>query len=197
MLEGQLGMLSGMIGAYLADHVVPGPLGTAYGALLPYQTFRTKTRDIAIGIGSDKLWRAFCPLIGRPELAADPRFVSNAARNANRPALIALLEPVFLTRTYEEWEALLLAHGIPLGAINTLAQVVEHPQVAARRALVEMDHPRAGKVRMVGAPVRLSETPGSVRTPAPMLGEHTDEVLRELLGLGAEEITGLRAARVI
>src|SRR5207244_6485229 len=84
MLEGQLGILSGMIGAYLADGVVPQPLGTAYGALLPYQTFRTSTRDIAVGIGSDKLWRTFCPLVGLPQLAADPRYVTNAARNANR-----------------------------------------------------------------------------------------------------------------
>src|SRR5262249_24420754 len=84
MLEGQLGILSGMIGAFVADGLVPGPLGTAYGALLPYQTFRTKTRDIAIGVGSDRLWRAFCPLVGLDDLVDDPRFVTNAARNANR-----------------------------------------------------------------------------------------------------------------
>src|SRR5262245_49012311 len=88
MLEGQLGILSGMIGAYLADRIVPGPLGTAYGALLPYQTFQTRSRDIAIGIGSDKLWRTFCPLVGLAHLADDPRFVTNAARKANRPSLI-------------------------------------------------------------------------------------------------------------
>jgi len=84
-----------------------------------------------------------------------------------------------------------------VGAINDIAQVVAHPQVTARQALVEMDHPRAGKVRMVGAPVRLSETPGAVRTPAPTLGEHTDEVLRQLLGLPAEEIADLRASGAI
>jgi len=97
MLEGQLGLLSGMVGAYLADHKVPSPLGTAYGALLPYQTFRTQTRDIAIGVGSDKLWRAFCPLLGLSALVDDPRFVTNAMRNANRPALIDALQDAFLT----------------------------------------------------------------------------------------------------
>src|SRR5881296_3182004 len=107
MLEGQLGILSGVIGAYFADGVVPGPLGTAYGALLPYQTFRTKTRDIAIGIGSDKLWRTFCPLIGLGDFADDPRFVTNAARNRNRPALIEIIQATLLTRSYEEWEAIL------------------------------------------------------------------------------------------
>ena len=92
MLEGQLGILSGAVGAYLADGVIPKPMGTAYGALLPYQTFQTRTRDIAIGIGSDKLWRTFCPLLGLPQLAGDPRYVTNAARNANRPSLIAALQ---------------------------------------------------------------------------------------------------------
>src|SRR5215218_2089267 len=111
MLEGQLGILSGMIGAYVADGIVPGPLGTAYGALLPYQTFRTKTRDIAIGVGSDKLWRSFCPLVGLPDLAGDPRYATNAARNANRPALVATLQEAFLTRSYEEWERVLLPAG--------------------------------------------------------------------------------------
>jgi len=197
MLEGQLGILSGMIGAYLADGAVPGPLGTAYGPLLPYQTFRTATRDIAIGIGSDKLWRAFCPLIERPELADDPRFVTNAARNANRPALVAALEAVFVAKTYEEWEAILMPAGIPIGAINTLDQVVAHPQVQARGALVESTHPVAGAVRMVGPPVRFSETPGSVRLPAPLLGQHTAEVLRDRLGMGDEEIRRLAQRGVV
>jgi CoA:oxalate CoA-transferase len=111
--------------------------------------------------------------------------------------LIPRLQDVFLTRTCEEWEPLLLAAGIPVGAINDIALVVEHPQVVAREALVEMKHPRAGTVRMVGAPVRLSETPGSVRSPAPMLGEHTEAVLREMLGLDTETIAGLRAAGVV
>jgi formyl-CoA transferase/CoA:oxalate CoA-transferase len=197
MLEGQLSLLGSMIGGYLADGEMPAPMGTAYKALLPYQTFPTKTRDLALAVGSEKLWKVFCPVIGCPELADDPRYRTNADRAKNRDTLIPRLAEVFLTRSYEEWEALLLANGIPVGAINTLAQVIEHPQVRARGALVEMNHPRAGAVRMVGAPVRLSETPGAVRTPAPMRGEHTDEVLRRLLGLGAEEIAALRRAGAI
>jgi crotonobetainyl-CoA:carnitine CoA-transferase CaiB-like acyl-CoA transferase len=197
MLEGQLSLLGTMIGGYLADGQVPEPMGTAYKALLPYQTFRTRTRDLALAVGSEKLWKAFCPVIGCPELAGDPRYRTNADRARNRDGLIAKLQEVFLTRSYEEWETLLLSSGIPVGAINNIAEVVEHPQVAARQALVEMEHPRAGKVRMVGAPVRLSETPGSVRTPAPMLGEHTTQVLEMLLGLRADQIEDLRTAGVI
>lgn len=197
MLEGQLGILSGMIGAFVADGKIPGPLGTAYGALLPYQTFRTRTRDIAIGIGSDRLWRTFCPLLGLPQIASDPRFVNNAARNANRPALIALLQEAFLTRSFEEWEAILQPAGIPMGAINTIDQVVAHPQVAARGAIVEHEHPIAGVVKTVAPPVRLSDTPGAIRRPAPRLGEHSEEILRERLGMTGAEIGRLRAAGVI
>ena len=197
MLEGQLGILSGMIGAYLADGIVPGPLGTAYGALLPYQTFRTRTRDIAIGIGSDKLWRTFCPLVGLAQMMDDPRYVTNVRRNANRMSLVAALQEAFLTRTYEEWEAVLLPAGIPMGAINTIDQVVDHAQVRARASLVESTHPVAGSIRMTGPPVRMSDTPGTVRTPAPLLGEHTEEILRERLGKTAEEIAQLKKAGII
>jgi formyl-CoA transferase/CoA:oxalate CoA-transferase len=197
MLEGQLSLLGSMIGGYFADGELPLPMGTAYKALLPYQTFRTKTRDLALAVGSEKLWKVFCPAIGCPELTDDPRYRTNADRARNRDSLIARLQEVFLTRPYEEWEPILLAQGIPMGAINSIAQVVDHPQVVARGTLVETAHPRAGKVKMVGAPVRLSETPGAVRTPAPMLGEHTDQVLREVLGLSDEAIAALRAGGVI
>jgi crotonobetainyl-CoA:carnitine CoA-transferase CaiB-like acyl-CoA transferase len=186
MLEGQLGILSGMVGALVADGIVPGPLGTAYGALLPYQTFRTKTRDIAIGVGSDKLWRTFCPLLGLEALTDDPRYVTNAARNE-----------AFLTKTYEEWEAILLPAGVPMGAVNTLDAAIAHPQVAARHAIVESTHPVAGTVKMTAPPVRMSETPGSVRSPAPLLGQHTEQVLRERLALDDTEIARLRQDGVI
>ena len=197
MLEGQLSLLGSMIGGYFADGELPLPMGTAYKALLPYQTFRTRTRDLALAVGSEKLWKVFCPAIGCPELTDDPRYRTNADRARNRESLIARLQEVFLTRPYEEWEPILLAQGIPMGAINSIAQVVDHPQVIARGALVETAHPRAGKVKMVGAPVRLSETPGSVRTPAPMLGEHTDQVLKDVLGMSDEAIAALREAGAI
>jgi crotonobetainyl-CoA:carnitine CoA-transferase CaiB-like acyl-CoA transferase len=197
MMEGQLALLCTMLGIYMTDGVVPGPMGTAYKALLPYQTFRTKTRDLALAVGSEKLWKIFCPLIGKPDLATDPRFNSNRARDQNRAALVALLQDIFLTRTYEEWEALLVKSGVPVGTVNTLAEVVKHPQVQARNSLVDVEHPSSGKVRVVGVPARLSATPGSVRSPSPRLGEHTDEVLAELLGLDAPALAALRAKEVI
>ena len=197
MLEGQMSIMQSIFGAYLADGIVPGPWGTAYAALLPYQTFRTKTRHLALGVGSDKLWKTFCPLVGLPEYASDPRFSSNAARVANRPELIDGLQRAFLTRSYEEWEAILLEAGVPVGAINTVDQVVNHPQVAARGVLVECEHPVAGAVRVVAPPIRFSDTPGSVRTPAPLLGQHTSEVLRTRLGITDDELARLRALGVV
>jgi crotonobetainyl-CoA:carnitine CoA-transferase CaiB-like acyl-CoA transferase len=127
----------------------------------------------------------------------DPRYATNARRNANRPALVAALQETFLTKTYEEWESVLLPAGIPMGAINMLDQVVEHPQVKARGALVENTHPVAGTIRMTGPPVRMSDTPGAVRTPAPLLGEHTEEVLKNRLGLTDAEVARLQDTGVI
>ncbi len=194
MMEGQLALLGTMVANHCATGEIPKPMGTAYKALLPYQTFRTKTRDLALAVGSEKLWKIFCPVIGCPELADDPRFCSNGERNRNREALIERLQQVFLSRSYEDWEALLTENGIPVGAINNLAQVVDHAQVKARGSIVEIDHPRAGKLRVVGVPVRLSATPGTIRAPSPALGEHTAAVLRELLGLNASEIDALQTA---
>jgi len=197
MLEGQLSLLQTMINAYLADGQVPRPMGTAYKALLPYQTFRTKSRDLALAVGSEKLWKDFCPLIGAPDMTDDPRWKNNRARGQNRDSLIERLQAIFLTKTYEEWEAILVPAGIPMGAINTIDKIVSHPQVAARNVLVECEHPTAGKAKVVGPAVKLSDTPGGVRTPAPLLGEHTDAVLRAQLGLDDAELARLRRQGVV
>jgi len=197
MMEGQLGLLNTMIASYGVEREMPAPMGTAYKALLPYQTLRTKTGDLAIAVGSEKLWKVFCPAIGRPDLLTDERFVGNRLRVTNRTALIDIVQTALLTKTYEEWEQIFLKAGIPVGAVNNIGQVVDHPQVAARESLITMDHPRSGKVMMANVPVRLSKTPGSVRTPAPALGEHTGEILQALLGLSAAEVARLAAAGVV
>jgi crotonobetainyl-CoA:carnitine CoA-transferase CaiB-like acyl-CoA transferase len=197
MMEGQMALLNTMIGNYLADGVVPQALGTAYNALLPYQTFRTKTNDLALAVGSEKLWKIFCPVIGRPELIDDPRYKTNPLRRKNRDVLLPLLQEIFLTRTYDEWAELLVKNGIPVGAINNLAQVCEHPQVKARGSLIDVDHPKIGKTKIVGPVAKLSETPATIRSMSPSLGEHTEEVLRDFLGLKPDAIADLHTAGVI
>jgi crotonobetainyl-CoA:carnitine CoA-transferase CaiB-like acyl-CoA transferase len=197
MLEGQLGLLDHSIGIYLADRVLLGPMGTAYRTIVPYQTFRTRTEDLALAVGSDALWRAFCPLIGAPELTDDPRFVTNAARVANRATLVPRLQEIFLTRGYAEWEAILEPAGIPVGAIHTLDRVVEHAQVKARGVLQESGHPAARSAPVISPYFRMSATPGGVRSPAPLLGQHTDAVLGERLGLGVDELARLRERGVL
>jgi len=191
MLEGQLSLLNVLIAGYMADGEMPEPLGTAYKALAPYQTFRTATRDLAIAVGSQKLWDIFCPAIGRPDLTRHPDYATNMGRNQNREAMIATLQETFLTRSYEDWERILVEAGVPVGAVNKIDQVVAHPQVRARGAIIEQEHPRAGSVPMAGIPFRLSETPGAIRSPSPSHGEHSAQVLHELLGMPAARIEEL------
>lgn len=197
MLEGQLSLLNIMISSYDADGEVPGPMGTAYKALLPYQVFQTATHDLALAVGSEKLWRIFCPLIGHPEIVEDKRFLSNKERNVNRVELIEILQSALLKQSFEYWEKTFLTAGIPMGAINTVDQIVEHPQVKARGAMVDVEHPVAGPVRMVNVPVKLSSTPGSIRRPSPALGQHSGEILREVLNLPESEIAALFDAGVV
>jgi crotonobetainyl-CoA:carnitine CoA-transferase CaiB-like acyl-CoA transferase len=197
MLDGQLSLLTAALSSYFADGIVPRPIGTAYSVLVPYQTFHTKTQDIALAIASDKIWQQFCPAIGCPELLVDPHYKTTHDRLHNRDTLVPRLQEVFLTRSYREWEEILLARDIPIGAINNLAQVIEHPQVKATGALSEVSHPTAGRVRVVGSPIRMSKTPARRPTPSPRLGEHTREVLEEILGLSAAEMSALASAGAI
>ena len=192
MLEGQLGLLDHTIGIYLADRVPLPRMGTAYSTIAPYQTFRTRTEDIAIAVGSDALWKTFCRILGIQHMQDDPRYRTNQARTENRESLVAKLQEIFLTRTYAQWEERFVAAGLPVGAIRDLERVVKHPQVEARGVLKKLDHPVAGTVEIVAPFFAMSETPGGAFAPAPLLGQHTDEVLREALGLTAEEIERLR-----
>ena len=143
--------VTGTIGSYMADGVIPEPMGTAYKTLLPYQTFRTKTKDLALAVGSDKLWRLFCPILGLAEMLDDPRYATNAARVQNRDTLIPKLQEVF-NEDLRGMGSSPAGAGYPDGAINTIDQVVKHPQVQARGMIVESEHPVAGKSSSSGCP---------------------------------------------
>lgn len=159
---------------------VPQPLGSAHRLSAPYQALRTRDGYITVGGNNDRLYRRLCEALGRPELVEDPRFLANVDRMAHREALVVELEAALAGRDTDEWVELLLAVGVPAGPLHNVQQVVDDPHTKAREMVVEMGHPEAGTVYGLGIPVKLSATPGSVRRPAPLLGQHTDEILAEL-----------------
>lgn len=172
-------------GLYEAAHLFatgeePPRLGQAHRASAPYQVFRTSDGWVTIGAGAQPLWRRFCEVIDRADLADDPHFKDNAARVANRKMLASILDEAFGRASTAHWVERLVAAGVPVGPVQHYAEVFADPQVLARGMVAKLDHPAAGLMRTLGIPVKLSETPGALRRPAPRLGEHTAEVLAEI-----------------
>ena len=167
---------------------VPQALGSAHRLTAPYQALRTADGHITVGGNNEKLWRRLCEAIGRPELIE--AFPTNDDRMARRPELARELESALAARTTDEWVEALIEAGVPCGPIHDYRQVFEDPHTQAREMEVRIEHPTEGEISTLGIPVKLSDTPGAIRRPAPLLGEHTDEVLREA-GLTAEEIAAL------
>jgi crotonobetainyl-CoA:carnitine CoA-transferase CaiB-like acyl-CoA transferase len=165
---------------YFSGRGVPRPTGSAHRMTAPYQAVRCADGYITLAAANDRLFARLCDLLGHPEWISRPEFADDTARVAHRDALAALIEAVTTTRPRAEWLATLDRHDIPCGPINDYAQVFDDPQVRARALVVEMEHPALGRVRTLGTPVKLSETPLHPGRRAPLLGEHTGEVLREL-----------------
>jgi formyl-CoA transferase len=171
---------------------MPQRYGNAHATIVPYQTFKARDQWIIVGVGNDRQFQSLCALIGNAELANDERFATNPRRVANRDELIALLADIFVTEDGAIWLTGMTQAGIPCGPINTVDQVFEHPQIQHRQMVVEVPHPTAGSVRVVGPPVIMSDTPAQVRSHPPLLGEQTDEILRGRIGLSQDEIARLR-----
>ena len=182
---------------YLATGKSPGRLGNAHPNIVPYQTFKTADGAVILACGNDNLFRKFCEVASCAHLADDPRYAINGKRVENRVELTRILDEIFARRTTREWVDALEAAGVPNGPINTIEQVFAEPQAIARGLRMELPHPAAGKVSLVRSPMRFSATPVEHERPPPLLGEHTDEVLRGLLGMGDEEIAKLRADAVV
>jgi crotonobetainyl-CoA:carnitine CoA-transferase CaiB-like acyl-CoA transferase len=198
MLDGQIALLTYHAAAFLNTGKEPRRLGNRHPSIVPYETYRTADGWLNLGVGNDALFALFArEVIGQPELAADPRFATNAARVDHREALNQLIEPLLRARPLSSWLERLDRLGIPAGPIYTVSEALAHPQLAARQMVVGLEHPTAGAIRLTGQPVRLSETPGGVRTPPPRLGEQTGQVLREVAGLSEERIAELLARGVI
>lgn len=197
MVDGLFAVLENAVVRYTVSGDVPRPLGTAHPSITPFQAFPTRDGWIVTPIGSPRLWERFCTVLGRPDLIDDARFADNPTRTAHRRELAEILAGEIRHRTTREWLDLFDREGIPCSPVNTMREICEDPHVRHRRMLVEVDQPGVGTVRIAGSPLHLSETAGAVRGPAPRLGEHTDEVLRDLLGLPDEEIARLRAEGVV
>jgi formyl-CoA transferase len=182
---------------YLATGVSPKRLGNDHPNIVPYQTFRTADGNVIIACGNDNLFRKFCAVAKSEQLVDDPRFATNRTRVENRAALSEILAPIVASRTTRDWVDSLETAGVPNGPINTLEQVFQEPQAVARGLKFELPHPLAGSVSMVRSPMRFSATPVEHDVPPPVLGQHTEEVLRGLLGWSDAEIAKCRADGVL
>lgn len=176
---------------YFATGEVAGPLGSAHRMIAPYQAFATQDGYINIGAANQNNWERMCRAVGRDDLLDDARFASNPERMVNIQSLTPIMEETFRTQTTAHWVEILERAGVPCGPIYNIEQVYADPHVRSRDMAVELQHPKAGGIRNIGVAVKLSDTPGSVRTPAPLLGQHTDEVLTEF-GYSDAEIAALR-----
>jgi len=196
MMDCQVAILENAIAQYFASGKSPVPIGNRHPTITPFEAFATKTNHIVIAAGNDSLWEKLCRAIGREQLINDPRFATNYDRTKNHSELKPLLQEAFLTKSCDEWIAVLEETGIPCGAINSVEDVIKHPQVCAREMIASVNHPTAGKVNMAGVPIKMSKTPGSIFSPPPLLGQHTREVLQDI-GYSDEAIEELKLNNIV
>ena len=198
LFESQVATLFNLSSTYLISGEIPQRMGLAHATIVPYQGFKTKDEEyILVAVTSEKMWEEFCYLMGIPEFIHDPRFDVNKKRVINRDELIPMLEEMIAARDSDEWLSAFKKVNIPCGRVNTMDRVFNHPQIKPRNMVVEVKHPTADKIKLVGIPVKYSETPGSIRLPPPLLGEHTEEILSDLLGYSKEEIGALRQEGIV
>jgi formyl-CoA transferase/CoA:oxalate CoA-transferase len=194
LLDGQVGLLGYQAANYFATGEVPHRKGNRHPTITPYETFATSDGYVNVAVGTEAQWHTFCRIVGHPELAAHPRFATNAGRISHRLELEAMLRPLMSARTTSHWLVRFQAADVPAGPVRSVDEVLNSPQVKARDMVVAVDHPTAGPLRLTGTPVKLSESPpppGGHRPP-PRLGEHTAAVLKELLGYSDEAIESLK-----
>lgn len=196
LLESMVGMLGFQAVRYLNGAGAPPPAGNHHPINAPYGVYRTRDGWVIVGATGDKRWHVFCTMIGAPELLADPRFATNGDRFAHNAILTEEINAKLQAHTSDEWEAILNTHGVPCGPIYTMDQSLEHPQVRHREMVVTRPHPTLGTVRLLGLPVKLTETPGAIHRSPPLFAQHTEEILREI-GVSDAQLRRLHAGGVI
>ncbi len=196
LLDTQVAILANQGANFLATGVAPGRLGNAHPNIVPYQPFKTSDGDVIVACGNDNLFGKLCEAMNRSDLPKDARFASNAKRVENRSVLVPILQAEFMKRNTKDWVEALEAAGVANGPINNLAQVFEEPQVKARELRMELDAPY-GKVSSIRSPMRFSETPLEFKNPAPMLGQHSDDILKSMLKMSDADIAKLRSDGIL
>ena len=197
MLDSMISTMSSNYMTFLGSNIVPKPMGTSFPTVVPYRVFQTKDRQLAIAIGSEKLWAEFCAAIERPDLEKHPDYATNALRIRNREQIETLLGTIFHTHTGDEWIARLRSAGIPCSLVRDFREVELDPQSEVRSMFPVIDHPTAREHRVTGTPIKLSDTPGSPSSPAPLLGQHTRSVLKGLFSLEDSLLDDLFQRRVL
>jgi crotonobetainyl-CoA:carnitine CoA-transferase CaiB-like acyl-CoA transferase len=197
LLDTQVAMLANLAANYLVSGEVPGRMGNAHQNIVPYQAFACSDGHLILAVGNDGQFARFCEVAHRADLATDPRYRSNADRVRNRDELVAVVAGIIRTRSQRDWITALEGVQVPCGPINRLDQVFDDPQVRHRGMRIEMPHPRAGSVELVGNPVTLGVTPVEYRRPPPLLGQHTVEVLESRLSLSRSAIEALATQGVV
>lgn len=197
MLDGQVALLTYHANNYFGTGKLPPRRGNKHPSITPYETYECKDGYFNLGVGNDSLWRRFCDAMGLGGIKEDPKFAVNKDRVDNRLELQEILDAFFAEKTVRETLETLRGAGIPCGPINNLEQVLSEPQILAREMVVDVDVPVAGPTKVTGVPIKLSETPGAVRTPPPTLGQHTEEVLESVLGMDEAQRNALREEGVV
>ena len=197
LLDTQVAVLANQAMNYLVTGVAPQRLGNAHPNIVPYQVFAASDGHFIVAVGNETQYARMCEVIGRPDLASDERFATNASRVNHRDALVAIVGGIFAARTMREWLDALERVGVPCGPINTVADVFADPQVQARGLRLDLPHPAIGSVPSVANPIKYSATPISYRSAPPMLGADTDEILRDTLGVTPAEIARMRKAGIV
>lgn len=197
MVDGLFYILENAIVRYTVSNTVPQPLGTKHPSITPFQAFETADGWLVTPIGNDTLWRRFCTALECSNIAADSRFTTNKLRTENRTALIPILQKALKKKKTAEWITIFKKYNLPYSRINTIEEAVKDPNIAYRNMMVEIDQPGAGTMQIAGSPFHLSETPGAVSGPAPLHGEHTIEILVDILGYSQARVKRLLDQKVV